>query len=420
MFPGRGPQLHLDAGRPVTLGDSGVNSQGDCQFPGAPPFPGATNACGDVPDAPGAETCPPSVASDYGTPCCTAGGCAFDFGKGCTYFPYTPPGGEAAITVPACSAGTGVPGVIFGDRVDDFAIGDDGPFVLTSDMNGNSPHVVAIRNSDCTERTIYDGTDAAGIEVVGQTVYIATRGGAHGSDLLAVPAAGGPPTTIDLRKLLGSSDVYFAMGRNGTSLVLETQAKVGSDASLEYRAGFVEIPCCGGAPRVLAVSSDINFPMAERVLSAGTFLFAPSQLTLLNSGFETKVGSLELASNRTSMLLSGSLPIFPYDAHDGLLYVVPGGAIVTIDPLTCIRRQLVARPLAYITALSVAADGTVFWAESYTPLTVSRMFMMRKDSTNFSQIQQIPGTADTLHSDGAYLYWLTYSPKQLIRAARPQ
>jgi hypothetical protein len=99
--------------------------------------------------------------------------------------------------------------------------------------------------------------------------------------------------------------------------------------------------------------------------------------------------------------------------------VVPRNAIVTIDPLACERRQLVARPGATITALSVESDGSIYWAESYYALTVSRIFTMPPQGTGFSQILEVPGIVQKLRTDATYLYWLTEYSKQLLRAAKP-
>jgi len=124
--------------------------------------------------------------------------------------------------------------------------------------------------------------------------------------------------------------------------------------------------------------------------------------------FQIHLSYFDLSSGQGKTIFRGipsSTTIQPLGVHRGLPYFAQYGQLTTIDVDTCAARAAVQNRIFDGVSAFAADDHAIYWAETYTDLSVSRVFMKKDDSSAVLQVVEASGEVTWLGADATHLYW---------------
>jgi hypothetical protein len=382
---------------------------GECPLPLPPPFD-LSCAC-----------CPPDPADEFGTRCCLPHGeCGYDFGSGCTYEALRLPT-DTAMEGPACSVARNVPGIVLENvpapRLGAFGIvtwrpGDDLWSVLRMDPTSCSIEMLEVGSGPPDGTNVMIGPDALFLvqEIAAQTAY-------H-PDVTVLPLDGSAAYGISVAEAAASHSPYSyylsLVGVLGSSVFAIADFSRGSS---ERGAILLELPCCGGVPRVVG---EVDLPWSTHSASllgrSGDRLFLHFRASVLHYGPTTRVATLDLGTGTFRDLVTVTR-----DALAGLrgdtVVLAYDGRITALAPSDCTATVLADRGVARISALHVTPDA-VYWSEEYDTMTASRIFRLDHGRAEPVRLVEISGRVLWLATHDDYVYWHEHGELSTYRILR--
>jgi hypothetical protein len=389
--------------------------QGRCPLPLPACRKGSSQACWDIPEPPGVDECPLSVAEEYGTRCCSGGSCSFDYGNGCTYLPYELPG-QSATGFATCNGGAGAV-----ERVYDatsttslYRVAMSDSFVYTLEVGDNLSRLVAISKANCAATPVYESPDyVSGLAAAGNAAYFIS-----GSQIFWAQADLQASPFVTLVPVFGTADVQLAaIGAQGdTAYVIAYHQSLDSGTM----ASLVAIPCCDSAtPRIAATSPFFDLTSDRPLIRDGSRVFAMSELFVLDGTPQLNVAYFDLTTHQASVIFnstpegsrSGSVRTQPLGVHGGRVYFDQDRQVTMLDVDTCGATAAVKDRLFDRAPAFASDDHAIYWAETYRDLTVSRIFMKADGADDIVKIAEPSGQVTWLGVDATHLYWAeTFDP----------
>jgi hypothetical protein len=400
-----------------------VPEKGDGQC-APPPFaatPFCINACWDTPGAPGPESCPPG-APELGARCCYPGHCGFDFGQGCTGSSLKRVD-ETVVAASPCAPPSEQPERIYEGTIDRVFVTENALAVVIS----NEGKLDYVSKTDCTVKQAYSGPPFRSPVLAGGLLYVISVDAAMDWMALLAISQAGEVKPFALAELFGGRRVYLSwLAASGASVYGYATADP-TDVST-FPPALFEIPCCGGAPRIVA--EGVSGLVGYDALVDGQTLVVGAE-TFPDDGPRASLAAFDLATRQARVFFDtfdGRMN--PFALKDGRLYLQRGSSILSMSISDCSVAPIAERhwPVS-ITALAVD-DGDVFWAENYdyspySGLNGSRLFVKRADGTE-ARVAQVSGKVTWIGLDSQTIYWVMEHDERegkvggvLVRRRRP-
>jgi hypothetical protein len=401
--------------------DDNAKGEGQCAPPGVAAPTRCYNACWDEPGAPGPEQCAARAPSELGSSCCYPGGCAFDFGEGCTYQALKLPD-ETVLAASPCGPASTVAERIFEGAFDRVVLTDSSLAIGT--LNAFTGSVTTI-SATCVPEPRYSNASVWDFAVADEVTYVVGTDPVSGYSLIQAVSNAGQTTELPLTQLFGAHAVgSIGLAVSGTSLYALLGVSSAA-SSTEFDVALLEIPAAGAAPRVVATALTALEELGSDVypILDGPSLVLAGETHPIENGPISHVGIFDFETGSARLFFDRFQgTIRPFDVEDGRLYLVRASTIVSIGLADCSIETLVERPEgAQITALAV--DGAeVFWAEQYDLLAGARIFSKRASAAP-ARLVQVRGSVNWMGLDSKTVYWAMSAPESdhrvLARRLRP-
>lgn len=395
--------------------------QGLCAIPLPACKKGNTNACYQFGNAPGVEACFQSIGSEYGTRCCLTtggGGCAFDYGNGCTGEPHSLPG-QTADGFATCNGTNGSVERVYDFTASNYAtvtVAMNDAFVYV--LDGSGPRqVVAISKATCATSVIHEADYIEGLAATTGEVYFVV----NSSELFW--SGGGPAAAIALPQALRAPDVQLgAVGSNGqTAYVAAVQFGPASSNPFFLAA----IPPGNAAPSIVGTGSVSASSVGGQLVQDGNRIFLLSEQLVTDAGPLLTVAHVDLATHAASVVFDYAWEnqlIKPLGVHGGRPYFVQDGQLTSMEVDSCASSAVVKDRLFATVPAFAEDDRAIYWAETYNELTVSRIFMILNGTGDVVKVLEPSGQVLWIGVDSTHLYFAEsfdpYGPSPRIALSR--
>lgn len=392
--------------------------QGRCPLPLPACRKGRADACWDIPEPPGVDECPLSVADEYGTRCCSGASCSHDYGSGCTYLPYELPG-QSATGFATCNGGAGAVERVYEPPqrhyvASTIAMNASFVYMIVYTTDGSDPwRVVAVSKATCTPAVVHETTTYIDqLAATEDAAYFVSE-----ANLFSAPN-GGSAAVMPLSALFGTSDVELGtVGSDGRTAYVTTIHHESPDSGT--LSSLVVIPCCNATPAVVGTGPALEWGQQGILVRDGNRMFMMSELLVLDGTPQLTVASFDLTTHQASVIFdgtpegsrSGSVRTRPLGVHGGRPYFEQDRQLTMLDVDTCGATAAVKDRLFDHVPAFASDDRAIYWAETYSDLTVSRIFAKADGANDIVKLAEPSGQVTWVGVDATHLYWAeTFDP----------
>jgi hypothetical protein len=288
-------------------------------------------------------------------------------------------------------------------------------FVTTNDS------IVRISKKDCSSTTTAIAS-ASSIAATDDTLYVVhpTSDG-QCKTLSALPANGaGPGVDIDLSGVFdGPICTIGAVTADALSVHVIVSHTVGDGGAPTEEMAVVEVPCCGGSPRVVAeLPRSVDIGWLPRFETRGSTLVLSMEKDILDAGPVSSLFTIDAASGNIATLFDARPTRQQlFGEAGGNAYVAAGTGISVVNVANgCGTSDFVNAIPGTVSAL-FAQDDFVYWGEEYPGLVESGLYRRAPLTTGPPEkLARNDGVIESIWTDDAFVYWTSAPPSEPVDA----